>query len=237
MGSPTCGIERVPHLINELRVFNIQQIPNPIHINNKVRNKYGGTGFLPNDLFTYQGSYVIGTAAFSTTDELKQQKQWLASGPRKHLFFEPTKVKAAIVTCGGLCPGLNVVIRELFLGLTINYAAAEVWAVKYGYEGFYKYDWELLTIDTVRTIHMEGGTNIGSSRGGFELEKIVDEIQKKGINQVYILGGDGTHKGIYKIYKECSKRNLEISCVGVPKTIDNDIPIIDKSFGFETAVA
>lgn len=133
MGSPMCTIEQVPHLINELELVNINLIVNPISISNTARNRYGGTGMLPDDLFTYQGSYVMGTAAFAKADDLKKQKNWLAAGPRKHLFFEPEKVRAAIVTCGGLCPGLNVVIREIFLGLTINYGAAEVWGVHYGY--------------------------------------------------------------------------------------------------------
>ena len=243
-----CGIENVPNLINEMNLPNIAIIPNPILESNKAVNRYGGTGFLPDEAFTYQGSYVLGTAVFVGSDELRNQKQWLAAGPRKHLFFQPEQVKAAIVTCGGLCPGLNVVIRELFLNLTITCNAMEVWGIQYGYEGFYKHEWIRLDIETVRRVHLFGGTMLGSSRGGFDLKLIVDEIQNRGINQVYFLGGDGTHKGIYKIAQEISRRGkeislknpgkgLEISCVGIPKTIDNDIPIIDKSFGFETAVS
>ena len=52
-----------------------------------------------------------------------------------------------------------------------------------------------------------------------------------------MIGGDGTHKGIQEIYNELKSQNYQATCVGIPKTIDNDIPIIDKSFGFETAVA
>jgi 6-phosphofructokinase 1 len=182
-----CAIEKVPHLINELNFINIANIPNPILENNHAVNRYGGTGILSEEGFTYQGSYVLGTAVFADTDELHKQKQWLAAGPRKHLFFQPDQVRAAIVTCGGLCPGLNVVIREVFLNLTINFNAMEVWGIHYGYEGFYKHKWTRLDIEKVRRIHLFGGTMLGSSRGGF------------GINQIYFLGGDGTHKGIYGI--------------------------------------
>jgi 6-phosphofructokinase 1 len=121
------------HLINELNLINIANIPNPLLESNHVVNQYGGTGILSQEAFTYQGSYVLGKAVFADTDELRNQNQWLAAGPRKHLYFKPDQVRAAIVTCGGLCPGLNVVIRELFLNLTINYNAMEVWGIHYGY--------------------------------------------------------------------------------------------------------
>ena len=111
-------------------------------------------------------------------------KRYLRAGPRKLIYFKPSEVKACIVTCGGICPGLNVVIREIFNCLYYNYKISEVYGVKYGYRGFYSYDWELLTPESVKHIHHEGGTKLGSSRGGFDLEKIIDEITSHGINQV-----------------------------------------------------
>jgi len=106
----------------------------------------------------------------------------------------------------------------------------------YGYKGFFEYEWNKLTVDKVKEIQWLGGTILGSSRGGFNLEKILAELEKRGINQVYCLGGDGTHRGIKVIYQEIKKRKQKIAIVGIPKTIDNDVPVIDKSFGFETSV-
>lgn len=83
----------------------------------------------------------------------------------------------------------------------------------------------------------QGGTIFGSSRGGFNAEKIINAIVEKGINHLYVIGGDGTHRGITQLSEKLREKKLEISIAGIPKTIDNDIPIIDKSFGFETAVS
>lgn len=176
---------------------------------------------------------------------IEDTKKWLRAGPRKYLYFEPSQVKvsqycniiqAAIVTCGGLCPGLNVVIRELYMSLHYNYGAQEVYGIQYGYKGFYSYDWIKLDASIVKGVHSKGGTILGSSRGGFDLNKMIDALIEKGVNQLYCLGGDGTHAGVQELFKEIRRRNLKISVVGIPKTIDNDIPIIDNSFGFETAV-
>jgi len=160
----------------------------------------------------------------------------LRAGPRKNVFFNSEDVRACIVTCGGLCPGLNVVIREIVNCLYFNYRVKAVYGIRYGHKGFYKYDWEELTPESVLNIHHLGGSVLGSSRGGFDIDKILDQVIKNGINQIYCIGGDGTHRSIYELFKEISKRKLKITIAGVPKTIDNDIPIIDKSFGFESAV-
>ncbi|RDX91132.1 ATP-dependent 6-phosphofructokinase 3, partial [Mucuna pruriens] len=141
------------------------------------------------------------------------------AGPRQRVYFESDDVQAAIVTCGGLCPGLNTVIRELG-----------------GYKGFYAHNTITLTPKSVNDIHKRGGTILGSSRGGHDTTKIVDSIQDRGINQVYIIGGDGTQRGADRIFEEMRRRGLKVAVVGIPKTIDNDIPVIDKSFGFDTAV-
>lgn len=108
----------------------------------------------------------------------------MKAGPRNHILFDPDEVKACIITCGGLCPGLNVVIREVFNSLWYNYKVKNIYGIKYGYKGFYTYDWVELSPHIVRNIHNVGGTVLGSSRGGFDLDKIINAIIEKGINQV-----------------------------------------------------
>ncbi|KAL6842227.1 hypothetical protein ACP4OV_027875 [Aristida adscensionis] len=158
------------------------------------------------------------------------------AGPRQRVFFEPGEVSAAIVTCGGLCPGLNTVIRELVCGLHDMYGVPSVAGIQGGYRGFYARDTVELTPRSVNGIHRRGGTVLGTSRGGQDTAKIVDSIQDRGINQVYIIGGDGTQRGAAAIADEVRRRGLRCAVVGVPKTIDNDIAVIDRSFGFDTAV-
>ncbi|CAD8131465.1 unnamed protein product [Paramecium pentaurelia] len=235
LNSATCDIERVNHLSLGLD-DEFPNIKSPLLGEGNLRSVFGGGGFLPDDAFIYCGSYVINTAVFGPGKRIDQTKKWLRAGPRKSLFFDPKTVKAAIVTCGGLCPGLNVVIRELYMSLHYNYGVQDIYGIKYGYKGFYTYDWIKFDANYVKNIHNLGGTILGSSRGGFDLNKIVEAIVNHGINQVFCLGGDGTHGGVLELFKELRKRKLKISIVGIPKTIDNDIAIIDESFGFETAV-
>ncbi|KAM5579215.1 ATP-dependent 6-phosphofructokinase 6-like [Rosa sericea] len=158
------------------------------------------------------------------------------AGPRQKVYFEPDDVRACIVTCGGLCPGLNTVIREIVCGLYHMYGVHRILGIEGGYRGFYARNTIPLTPKVVNDIHKRGGTILGTSRGGHDTSKIVDSIQDRGINQVYILGGDGTQKGASVIFEECRRRGLKVAVAGIPKTIDNDIPVIDKSFGFDTAV-
>ncbi|XP_059634874.1 ATP-dependent 6-phosphofructokinase 3-like [Cornus florida] len=158
------------------------------------------------------------------------------AGPRQKVYFESDEVHACIVTCGGLCPGLNTVIRELVCGLFHMYGVKKVLGIDGGYKGFYSRNTIPLTPKVVNDIHKRGGTILGTSRGGYDTTKIVDSIQDRGINQVYIIGGDGTQQGASVIYEEIRRRELKVVVAGIPKTIDNDIPVIDKSFGFDTAV-
>ncbi|KAI3468168.1 hypothetical protein Pfo_024831 [Paulownia fortunei] len=158
------------------------------------------------------------------------------AGPRERVYFASDEVFACIVTCGGLCPGLNTVIREIVHSLDYMYGVNEVLGIDGGYRGFYSKNTIPLTPKVVDDIHKRGGTILGTSRGGHDTMKIVDSIQDRGINQVYIIGGDGTLKGAAVIYEEIRKRGLKVAVAGIPKTIDNDIPVIDKSFGFDTAV-
>ncbi|KAJ7951689.1 ATP-dependent 6-phosphofructokinase [Quillaja saponaria] len=140
------------------------------------------------------------------------------AGPHQKVYFESEEVYACIVTCGGLCPGLNTVIREIVCGLYHMYGVHKVLGVEGGYRGFYARNTVTLTPKIVNDIHKRGGTILGTSRGGHDTSKIVDSIQDRGINQ------------------EIRRRGLKVAVAGIPKTIDNDIPVIDKSFGFDTAV-
>lgn len=161
------------------------------------------------------------------------------AGPRQHLYFDPSKTKCAIVTCGGLCPGINDVIRAIVMEAYHAYNVPSVLGIRYGLEGFipkYKHDLVELTPDYVSSIHQFGGTILGSSRGPQPPEDIVDALERMNISCLFMIGGDGTLKAAASIMKEVSRRNLKISVVGVPKTIDNDINFISQSFGFETAV-
>src|SRR5512133_276871 len=160
------------------------------------------------------------------------------AGPRENIYFEPAKTKVGIVTCGGLCPGLNNVIRSLVNELYYRYGISRVLGFQYGYEGFipaYNHAVVELTPAMVSNIHLTGGTFLGSSRGEQDVEKIVDTIEILNINVLFCIGGDGTLRGAHAIHNEIEKRKLKISVAGIPKTIDNDIDLIQKSFGFETA--
>ncbi|KAL6222857.1 hypothetical protein ACLB2K_006247 [Fragaria x ananassa] len=159
------------------------------------------------------------------------------AGPREKIYFKPEEVKAAIVTCGGLCPGLNDVIRQIVITLEI-YGVKKIVGIPYGYRGFS--DKELaempLSRKVVQNVHLSGGSLLGVSRGGPSVSEIVDNLQERGINMLFVLGGNGTHAGADAIHTECRKRQLRVAIVGVPKTIDNDILLMDKTFGFDTAV-
>ncbi|KAI4316075.1 hypothetical protein L6164_024092 [Bauhinia variegata] len=158
------------------------------------------------------------------------------AGPRQKVYFKSDDVHACIVTCGGLCPGLNTVIREIVCSLSYMYGVNKVLGIDGGYRGFYSKNTITLTPKVVNDIHKRGGTILGTSRGGHDTAKIVDSIQDRGINQVIIIGGDGTQRGASVIYEEIRRRGLKVAIAGIPKTIDNDIPVIDRSFGFDTAV-
>ena len=162
------------------------------------------------------------------------------AGVREKIFFNPAEVHAAIATCGGLCPGLNDVIRAIVKTLQNRYGVKKITGIKYGYQGFlddYGFPMIDLNTDAVNDIHKFGGTILGTSRGGGNrTSEIVNRLEELKINVLFLIGGDGTLKGALAIANEVEKRGLQISVVGIPKTIDNDIAYIDKSFGFDTAV-
>lgn len=162
------------------------------------------------------------------------------AGPREKLFFDPAKSKAAIVTCGGLCPGLNNVIRNLFYTLHDNYGVPAVLGIRHGYQGLNPNEGLPpleLTHAIVESIHHQGGTILGTSRGPQEPRVTVDFLESQGVNMLFTIGGDGTQKGAHAIAAEIDRRGTKIAVVGIPKTIDNDIKYVYRTFGFLTAVA
>jgi len=171
---------------------------------------------------------------------LKKNQTLECAGPREMIYFTPAHVHAGIVTCGGLCPGLNDVIRSIVRCLWYRYGVRRISGIQYGYKGFlpeYQFGTISLTPDIVDDIHKLGGTFLGSSRGGGkEVSKIVDTLEQLNLNMVFVIGGDGTQRGTLDIAEEVNRRKLKVAMVGIPKTVDNDFAIIQKSFGFDTAV-
>jgi 6-phosphofructokinase 1 len=162
------------------------------------------------------------------------------AGPRKRIYFDPSKLKCGIVTCGGICPGLNDVIRAIVLSLHHHYGVPWAFGFRYGYEGLspaYRHPPMELGPQEILDIHLKGGTILGSSRGPQDVVEMVDTLERMNIGILFTIGGDGTLRGGQAISEEIGRRGLKISVIGIPKTIDNDISYMDKSFGFETAVA
>jgi 6-phosphofructokinase 1 len=161
------------------------------------------------------------------------------AGPREKIYFDPSKLKCAIVTCGGLCPGLNDIIRAVVLELYHIYHVKTIYGIRYGLQGFipeYGHDILDLTPETVAGIQDKGGTILGSSRGSQDIGVVVDCLERMSVGILFMVGGDGTLMASKKIADEIERRNLKISVVGIPKTIDNDIFLVSRSFGFDSAV-
>jgi 6-phosphofructokinase 1 len=179
-------------------------------------------------------------------DELREQflagvepPAFELAGPQEKIYFDPSTLRCGIVTCGGLCPGLNDVIRSIVFCLHEKYGIAKVYGFRFGYAGLVNRSALTpieLTTRTVSQIHEVGGTVLGSSRGPQPVEDMVDTLERLGIQLLFTIGGDGTLRGAHSIVEEIRRRELNIAVVGVPKTIDNDISFMDMSFGFDTAV-
>lgn len=210
-------------------------IPSPLVLNGRLH------GRMPSYVSDQQRLlYQIETDAGTDCIQLHNDQLLELAGPRRMIFFDPANTHAAIVTCGGLCPGLNDVIRSIVMALWYGYGVRRITGIRYGYRGFLP-DFEVppmeLDPDVVMDIHKEGGTILGSSRGyGDRVGQITDTIERMGINVLFTIGGDGTHKGALGICQEVQRRGLKVAVVGVPKTIDNDLSYVQRSFGFETAV-
>lgn len=207
-------------------------IPSPIISKNRrdVENRFiCDSTYVPFSIEIKKGDTSI------STENLFFEK----AGPRKLIYFKPEDCIAGIVTCGGLCPGLNNVIRSLVVELWFNYGIKKIFGFKYGYAGINP-DNKIpplgLNPDVVDEIHDEGGTILGTSRGPQNPKKIVAYLNELGVNILFCIGGDGTHRGAYKIFEIVRNKKLQISIIGIPKTIDNDILYTSRSFGFNTAV-
>jgi 6-phosphofructokinase 1 len=161
------------------------------------------------------------------------------AGPREKIYFDPSKMRAGLVTCGGLCPGLNDIIRSVVLGLHYGYGVRNICGIRYGLQGFIpKYGHEIIDLDPGRVtdINNQGGSILGSSRGPQSIDEIVDSLERMNIGVLFMIGGEGTLMAALRISETIAVRGLKISVIGIPKTIDNDILMVSRSFGFDTAV-
>jgi 6-phosphofructokinase 1 len=161
------------------------------------------------------------------------------AGPRENIFFDPARVRAAVVTCGGLCPGINNVIRAVVMALYYGYGVRTIIGIRYGLQGFIrKYGHPTMELgpEIVERIHESGGTILASSRGPQPIDEIVDRLEGLKVSMLFLIGGDGTFRAGRKIANEIEKRGLKIAIISIPKTIDNDIYLVSKTFGFDTAV-
>ena len=212
--------------------------------------KLGNCGVKANDVVQHQipKSYLVSDnqrvlydifIRNEGNDSMQPDRSFELAGPREHLYYNPPTIRSAIVTCGGLCPGLNNVIRSIVMESYYRYDSHSILGIRYGYNGLNPsmgYAPVELTPELVKDIHMDGGTILGSSRGGTEdISVLVDTLQHLGISILYAIGGDGTLRGAHKIHETALQRGMDLAVIGIPKTIDNDISFIQKSFGFETA--
>eukprot|EP00443_Scrippsiella_acuminata_P111992 CAMPEP_0115576416 /NCGR_PEP_ID=MMETSP0272-20121206/2544_1 /TAXON_ID=71861 /ORGANISM="Scrippsiella trochoidea, Strain CCMP3099" /LENGTH=3038 /DNA_ID=CAMNT_0003011193 /DNA_START=42 /DNA_END=9158 /DNA_ORIENTATION=- len=207
---------RVPHLSDK---FDSSSVPSPLsHMTAS---------------FVDRGSWAL--QALHKNTEVRAYYQTLLAGPRKLLHFNPKEITAAIVTCGGLCPGLNSVIREIVMMLHL-YGVDRIYGIVGGFKGVMTPEnWLELSPDTVADIHIRGGTVLVSDRGNPPHSEMAKVLKDHGVRQYFVIGGDGTLTGAMQTYDAMCELNWECAVVGVPKTIDNDIAVIDKTFGFDTA--
>jgi 6-phosphofructokinase 1 len=191
--------------------------------------------------FLDEDAGVVLDATVSARNPLRSDRVVLElAGPRRELFFRPSASRAAIVTCGGLCPGLNDVIRALTMVLWYRYGVREILGLRYGFEGVvesFGHAPMALEPEKVEDIHKNGGTILGSSRGPQDVGAMADFLAARRIDMLFTVGGDGTQRGALELSRELARRGLPIAVLGIPKTIDNDIAYTERTFGFETAVA
>ena len=202
----------------------------------RIRSPLAQVKFVEDDArVVYPASLAEIKHYFQTGQEPPALEQ---AGPRERIFFDPGRLKCGVVTCGGLCPGLNDVIRAITLTLFRQYGVKQVLGFRYGYEGLsprFGHAPLELTPESVGGIHEMGGTILGSSRGPQDVGAMVDTLNHLNIGILFAIGGDGTLRGAQAIAREIVRRGLKIGVIGIPKTIDNDISFIQTSFGFDTA--
>ncbi|MFA4916473.1 MAG: ATP-dependent 6-phosphofructokinase [Syntrophales bacterium] len=213
--------------------FNIQHLGEPTIIS-PVSVRY----FTPEEKRILFNSYLEHYNDLKDPDGIPLSVE--VAGPRKKIFFDPSKAKAAIVTCGGLCPGINDVIRAVVMELYHRYGVKNILGIRYGFQGLipeYGHDICELIPETVKDILGAGGSILSSSRGRQDTGKMVDALRRMNICLFFCIGGDGTMRAAEYLTEEITKRNLSIAVIGIPKTIDNDLNLIQKSFGFDTAIS
>ena len=221
-------------LITEIPTLGPATIPTPIR---KRADRIESISFVPDD------SRIVIEVNKTRIDEIIRAENALPcfelAGPKNRIFFDPSKLKCALVTCGGLCPGINDIIRSIVLELHYAYGVRNIFGIRYGLQGFiaqYGHDLVDLTPEAVVNIHDRGGTVLGSSRGPQDIDEIIDSLERMNIGLLFMIGGDGTLTAAGRIADAILERKLKIGVVGVPKTIDNDIYMVSRSFGFDTAV-
>jgi 6-phosphofructokinase 1 len=209
-------------------------VQSPIKMSKTIGDKIAN--YVTDDKFVRLDPYILP----GPQPVVKKTQVLECAGPREMIYFSPAHVHAGIVSCGGLCPGINDVIRAIVRCLWYRYGVTRISGIRYGYRGFLpesQFGIKELDPDIVDDIHKIGGTFLGSARGGGrEVEKIVDAMEKLNLNMLFTIGGDGTQRGTLDIAEEIDKRKLKIAMIGIPKTVDNDFALLDRSFGFNTAV-
>ncbi len=202
-----------------------------------IQSPMKGVRFVNNDERMLYDSHA--SKVMKCLEQGKELPSMELAGPREKIYFDASKLKCGIVTCGGICPGVNDVIRAVVMSLHHHYGVKTIFGFPYGFEGLswrYGHSPRELTPQNVNSIHGMGGSILGSSRGPQDVAEMVDTLERMNVQILFAIGGDGTLKGAGALAEEIEKRGLKISIIGIPKTIDNDISFIDKSFGFETAV-
>jgi 6-phosphofructokinase 1 len=214
-----------------VRTLGERRVPSPLKLSAHVGD--GLAHYVPD------GTRVLYKVAGERDEDFDTHLVLERAGPRELIYFDPKKTRVGVVTCGGLSPGVNNVIRSMVLEMTFQYGVRDIVGFRYGYRGMNPergYEPVPLTYELIRTIHNEGGSVLGTSRGAEDVGVMVDRLQQLGIDILFCIGGDGTLRGAHAIWEEVEKRGARISIVGIPKTIDNDIPFVYKTFGFDTAV-
>lgn len=215
------------HIDTSIPTLGEAKIDNPITSQNYVSDS---------DRVTLDSDFRTLIALFNEGREIPSFE---LAGPRKRIYFDPSKLKCALVTCGGLCPGINDIIRSIVLSLYYGYGVKNIIGIRYGLQGFIPaYGHELMELkpETVTNINEMGGSILGSSRGPQDIDTIVDSLERMNIGILFMIGGDGTLIAATRIADTILQRGLKISVIGIPKTIDNDIHMVSKTFGFDTAV-
>ncbi len=217
----------------QLQISCLGPRPHPSPLQRSAEEATSSGGFVPDTMrVLYEPRYCVGEEINPLAFE--------RAGARREIYFDPSQTQAAVVTCGGLCPGINNVIRSLVLELRHNYGVRSVLGIRYGYRGLTPQSGHPprpLTVQDVESIHHQGGTILGSSRGAQKTEVIVDFLTQQKIDILFCVGGDGTQCGAHVIAEEVARRQLPIAIVGIPKTIDNDIKFCFRTFGFYSAIA